>query len=423
MTTSPERWLSGVLVLMIAACAGQAEPPGEDTEGTSDGPSVTTSADESADAGSTTAIPGGSSETADPSETGTGGDALEGSCPGVELLPRPVDTAERGPWAVGARTVEIDGLTVEVWYPAQDPGAGLEPEIYDIRESLPPSEQVKISDEDNPWQACDCYRDLPIDDAHGPYPVILFVHGTAGFRTQSLPQMVHWASRGFVVMAADHPGLWLADLLGIACGNGMVPQDIGGDLATMLAAVRGEVGGLEDFGDRLDPDRIGTAGHSAGGNAVSTTGDESAVVVPMAARGVADGSMLASTLILGALEDSVVPFSNQLDGYDSSPRPKRLVGIANTGHLAFSEICALHNAAGDDLVEIAQANDVCGAGFANGLFQCDDSFTPDPVSWDIIHFASSAVLEETLHCEPEAAAGLGEIQRHYPEVQEFREDR
>lgn len=348
---------------------------------------------------------------------------LLGSCDGVTLPPRPADTAARGPWAVGARTVQLDGLTVEVWYPAE-PGseAGVDPVVYDIRLALPESEQGKIPDSDNPWQPCDCYRDLPIDGASGPYPVVMFVHGTAGFRTQSLEHMTHWASRGFVVMAADHPGLWLADLLGSICGAGMVPRDLEGDLATMLSAVRGELGGLEDLGDRLDADRIGTAGHSAGGGAVSTTGDFSQVIIPMAAGGVEAGSALQSSLILGAVSDSVVAYGSQLDGYDATPARKRLVGIANTGHLAFSGMCSLANEAGEDLLTIANNYDVCGVGFAGALFQCDDSFLPDPEAWEITNFASSAVLEETLHCEPAAVDQLALIQGRYPVVLDFFEE-
>lgn len=415
--------ICGVLALSVMGCGDDA-PPAQD--GSSDGGSstttaVTTSADETASP-TTAGTTEGDPDTTSGESTGPGEvEVFEGSCPDQVLPPRPADTAARGPWSVGVRTVDLNGLTVEVWYPATDPGDA-EPVIYDVRDSLPESEQDKISDEDNPWQECDCYRDLPIDDASGPYPVVLFVHGTAGFRTQSLPHMEHWASRGFIVLAADHPGLWLADLLGIACGAGMVPQDLQGDLDTMLMAVRGEIPGLEDLGDRIDPERIATSGHSAGGNAVSSTGDYANVVIPMAAGGVEDGTALESTLVLGAMADSVVAFNSQVDGYEAASARKRLVGIANTGHLAFSEMCALSNAAGDSLLEIAQANDICGAGFAGALFQCDDEFIPDPDSWDIIHYASSAVLEETLHCEPEAAPQLGLIQGRYPFVLEFREE-
>ncbi len=409
-------WLAG---LMLMGC-------GDDTAAGDGGSTASaTAATDATDAVSTAVDSTAGTEATDGvDETGTtagGGDELEGSCEGVALLPRPADPAVRGPWAVGARTVDLDGLTVEVWYPAAAPPAGTDPVVYDIREALPESEQDKIPDEDNPYQQCDCYRDLPIDDANGPYPVVLFVHGTAGFRSQSLPHMVHWASRGFVVMAADHPGLWLADLLGLACGQPMRAQDLPGDLATMLSAVRGETGGLEDFGDRLDATRIGAAGHSAGGNAVSMLGDEAQVIIPMAAGGVTDGSAVTSRLILAALSDTVVPFASQSSGYDSASARKRLVGIANTGHLAFSELCSLQNAAGDNIVEVGVQYDVCGTQLAGGLFQCDETFTPDPESWDIIHFASSAVLEETLHCEPNAVAPLEFIQGTYPVVLDFRE--
>jgi hypothetical protein len=394
----------GVLGLATLAMAIACGDDGH-ADGSGDGSSGTTTAATGVESSSGDLDGTGSTGTSTTGEgdssSGGGETELVGSCPGTTLRPRPADTAQRGPWAVGARTVQIEDLTAEVWYPADDPGPQVEPVVYDVRQWLPLSEQDKISDEDNPWQTCDCFRDLPIDAAHGPYPVVLFVHGTAGFRTQSLPHMVHWASRGFVVIAADHPGLSLADLLGLACG---------------------EPAGLEAFGDRLDPDRIATTGHSAGGGAVSTTGDLAQVVIPMAAGGVETGSALESSLVLGAMSDSVVAFSSQLDGYDTTPPRKRLVGIANTGHLAFSEMCALRNAAGDDLIEIAQANGICGAQLANGLFQCDESFVPDHEGWDIIHFASSAVLEETLHCEPEAAAELELIQGRYPVVLEFREE-
>jgi hypothetical protein len=418
-TNTTSRGLGLVALAMLAAsCGDDGSPQGQD-DGASTTTVVSSGGAETTDAAAgTTGTP-----TTSEDESSSGGEPAElaGSCPGTTLRPRPADTAARGPWAVGARTVQIEGLSAEVWYPAEDPGPRVDPVVYDVRQWLPESEQDKISDADNPWQTCDCHRDLPLDTQSGPYPVILFVHGTAGFRTQSLPHMTHWASRGFVVIAADHPGLQLADLLGLACGAGAVPQDLQGDLALLVAAVRGEVAGLEAFSDRLDPDRIAATGHSAGGRAVASTGGFAQVVIPMAMRGVDEGTSLQSSLVLGAMEDAVVAFDNQLEGYESTPAPRRLVGIANTGHLAFSEMCALRNAAGDDLVTIAQANGICGARLADGLFQCDESFLPDAEAWDVIHFASSAVLEETLHCEPAAAAELSRIEERYPVVVEFRE--
>jgi hypothetical protein len=61
-------------------------------------------------------------------------------CDGVPLRPNPADLAERGPWAVGARTVAVGSLTAEVWYPAPpDSAEGRATDRYDIREHLPAS--------------------------------------------------------------------------------------------------------------------------------------------------------------------------------------------------------------------------------------------------------------------------------------------
>ncbi len=343
-------------------------------------------------------------------------------CDGVPLMGNPGDPAARGPWPVGVTTVDLDGLQVEVWYPAvPDPEPGGPGERYDIRDQLPPEEAMKISDEDNPWQPCDCTRGLEIDTEHGPYPAVFFIHGTASFRTQSVAQMVHWASRGFVVLAADHPGLRLGDLLGMLCGGPMVAQDIEGDVAKMIAAARGEAPGLEALSAQIDGTRIAVTGHSAGGSATASFGDEAQVLMPLAAGGVMDGSALASTLVMGAMMDSVVAYSSQTDGYDSSPAPKRLVGIGNQGHLAFSELCDLRNEAGEDLLTVAQNNGVCGANFASFLFQCSEDFLDAAETRAIVNFATAATLEETLQCSPIGDA-FAQLVALHPDVLELRTD-
>jgi predicted dienelactone hydrolase len=232
--------------------------------------------------------------------------------------------------------------------------------------------------------------------------------------------MVHWASRGFVVLAADHPGLRLGDTLGSLCGAPMVAQDLRGDLESILAAVRGEVGGLEFLGDRIDAGRIGMAGHSAGGNAISSFGGEAQVLVPMAAGGTQFGPALLSTLVLGGTDDSVVQYMQQRNGYASSPSPKRFVGIEGAGHLSFSEICSLSNAAGDDLLTIATDNDVCGAQLAGFLFQCSPDLIADPDAWALIDYATSAAFEEMLQCTDAEAAFAG-IEAAFPYVTDFEQ--
>lgn len=356
--------------------------------------------------------------TTDEPTTGSPGEAV--GCDGATLLAVPEDTSLAGPWPVGARTVKVGELTAEVWYPAE-PGsdAGAEAVRYDIRTGLPDAEKDKVPDAKNPWQDCDCYRDLPLDAAHGPYPAVVFVHGTAGFRSQSLELVTHWASRGFVVIAADHPGLWLKDLLGSLCGVPAPAQKLGADISSLVGAIKVPVGDLGFLKDHVDSARIGMAGHSAGGSAIKSFGGVAQVLIPMAAGGVDAGAALKSTLVLGAQADQVVAYTGQQSGYDSSPARKRLVGISNSGHLAFSSLCSLKNADGEDFLTIADEFGVCGAQFAGALFDCKPTYTPDPTNWQISNYASSAVLEETLHCvDGDKFAGL---QAKFPEVGEFQE--
>lgn len=397
------------LTLALAACT--------DTGGPSTAASESSTGASATDAPMSTEPPTSSdASTGDP----TGGEGVPG-CAGGSFLPVPEDTSLPGPWPVGARTVTIGALTAEVWYPAT-PGSevGVEKVRYDIRSGLPDSEQGKVPDADNPWQDCECRRDLPLDSAHGPYPAVVFVHGTAGFRSQSLEHVQHWASRGFVVVAADHPGLWLKDLLGSLCGAGTVPQKLQQDIAALVAAIKAPAGELEFLKGVVDGERIAMAGHSAGGMAIEGAGGAAQVLIPMAAGGVDAGAALKSTLILGAQADQVVPYSSQQSGFASSPAPKRLIGIANAGHLAFSSLCSLKNANGDDFLTLAAKYEVCGAQFAGALFDCDPMYTPDPTGWTIVNFATAAVLESTLRCSG-AEAQLAELQTRFPEVGEFQE--
>ncbi len=336
---------------------------------------------------------------------------------GVDIDP---DTAVPGPFSVRARTVEVEGLTVEVWYPSS--GGPDDVRTYDIREHLPESERDKIATEDTPLQYCSCGSDGTIDEADAPYPVVIFVHGTAGFRTQSLELVTHWASRGFVVLAADHPGLQLRNLLELACGQANTPRDLDADLAVLHDAVRDPRGDLDFLAGRIDASRLALVGHSAGGAAIEQKGDIARVLIPLAAGGVQAGDVLESTLIMGSVDDEVVAFSAQEDGFATSPAPKRLVGLAPAGHLAFSSLCSLRNEAGQNIVEIGVEAEVCGLGFADGLFDCSDEYIDDEIAWTIIQDATSAALEESLFCLPERGEWLSGIADRHAEVATFEEE-
>lgn len=364
------------------------------------------------------------SETTGTSTTGTEpGEAV--GCDGAPLYERPADPAARGPWPVGAITTQVNGFNVEVWYPAQfGSDAGVDNKRYDIRDQLPPSQQGVIPDADNPWQECDCADGLPLDTDHGPYPMVVFIHGTAAWRAQSLSQVTHWASRGFIVAAADYEGLKLAHTLALLCPDSGGNQNLSGDTDAVIAAVGGAQGDLSFLAGNVDPTRVGVAGHSAGGSAAANSQNKAGVrvVIPMASgTAVTAGSALESTLLMGADADAVVAYSGTQGAYDGSVSPKRLVGIGNGGHLAFSDICSIKNNSGKNILEIANDYGICGASAAGFLFDCSDTYLDDETSKQIVNYATTAVLEEVLQCR-EDVPDLNGIQSVYPDVSEYRQD-
>ena len=346
----------------------------------------------------------------------------ESGCEDAMFLSRPSDLAARGPWPVGAKTVTVAGLHTEVFYPASI-GSEVDAEMkqYDPRGALPKSEAALVSDANNTYQDCDCYDDLPIDSDYGPYPVILFVHGTASWETQSLTQMVHWASRGFVVLSARHPGLFLGDTLAFICPfDATGVQDLGGDIRGMLNEVRKPTDELAFLSDYIDTERIALTGHSAGGYAVTEEHDLEGVqvVIPMASGGAVSADASTTSLFLGGESDAVVPYSDTQDAYMQSSGQKWLLGITNAGHLAFSDICELTNDAGENLVTVAQNAGVCGTEFAALLFDCNPSYVDPVIANDIINASSSGVLESVLQCA-DVGTALDDLPTTYPEIGEY----
>jgi dienelactone hydrolase len=333
--------------------------------------------------------------TTDPTATG---------CDGAKLLPRSTDPAAPGPWPVGARTVSVGRLSkVEVWYPAT-PGseAGKTKLRYDLRQSLNPMQRGVIPDADNPWQDCDCYRDLPLDAAHGPYPGVIFVHGTAAFRHQSLHQVVHWASRGFVVVAADHPGLYLGDLLGLLCADTQSGgRDLDGDVELLRASLASQTGELAFLAGHVQGDRLGVAGHSAGGAtaaSASSLANVRAVVSLAGNQPAADAPALEQVLFMSGARDGIITPAAVKGAWTSSATPRYLVELSNAGHLAFSDLCATKNAAGKNILEVGRQFELCGVNMAGALFDCAADQLPAADGWTVINHASTAVFERALQC-------------------------
>ncbi len=404
-----------LFTLVVSGCSSDGGSTDTDSGGDTD---TDTDADTDADTDTDT-----DADTDADGDTDDPGVIVDG-CEGQKLREIPEDLNAVGPWPVGAITLTIQGMTVEVWYPAV-PGSesGKDKILYDIRDHIPNPD--KVSDEENPIQECNCYRDLPLDTSTGPYPVVVFIHGTAGFRTTNMEQVQHWASRGFVVAAADHPHIQFKDMVSNPLGTVLANQ--AGDARKIFNAIADAGDDFAFLSGHVDTELQGVMGHSAGAGAASGLGDIADVVIPYAG-GSTPGKAPASVMFIRGNKDGTI------SGYNNSNPIKRSVYVANGGHLVGSSLCVLRDPTdpGRSLLDIIQENNIGGAlgTMAGGLFQgCnevsnddDGQFINEVTSIELFNFVTTGVLEETLHCSTAATEQLARTEEVFGEhIADYKE--
>jgi dienelactone hydrolase len=384
--------------------------------------------------------PGGGAGGAGPSGGAGGGGGAPAEAKGCDtttLLAVPADPAARGPWPVGTKTVKFGRLSaVEIMYPAT-PGsdAGKQPVMYDLRDWLPASERSKVPDSQAKQVTANTFKDLPLDGTHGPYPVVILVHGTGAFRVASGTTQSQWASRGFVVVAAEHPALYLTDYMAQGCGTPPPPLNLSQDVDEEITNVTAAAGDLAFLSGHIDMKRLGLAGHSAGAYNVAqfTNKPNVQVVIPLSGtHAVNAGTSLKSVAFIGGMADTVLGYSaatgigqllypgSQVAAYTGSPGApvkKRLLGITGGGHLAVTDLCQ-KNSQGKNPIEVAQANGVCGLSILPSLFDCGTVDRETGVK--AVNDLSTAVLEEALQCQDRAAT-ISAIKSRNSVVGDFRE--
>ena len=226
-----------------------------------------------------------------------------------------------GEYAVGRRTEQVTdasradrALAVEVWYPAEAeapptpyeliPGVGFESELASV-DSAPSTD--------------------------GPFPLVVFSHGSGGLRQQSASIVETIASHGFVVVAADHVGNTAIDnLIGTQTSFEVSARNRVLDVGLLIDEV--EAGRLA--AGLADPDRIAVMGHSFGGfTALAVAGGYEDIepdaridaIVPLAPASsrISDEALAAidiPMLIITGSDDQTTPVE------DESTRPLELVG-------------------------------------------------------------------------------------------------
>lgn len=241
-----------------------------------------------------------------------------------------LDPRQRGSYGVGARVVHM--VKDSVFTPGTE-------RVLDTVVWYPSPARAPL---DSRYAAV---LDAPLDPSGGPYPVLMFSHGSCGYATQSLFLTALVASYGYVVVSPPHPGNTLAEFP--TCGTPAAqvasaverPNDIIYALDQMLAASR-DPG--SPFFASMDEDRIGMSGHSFGGfttYSVLPLDDRFKVAIPMAPAVPGMPKVTIPSLMMLGQIDSVVGLPAIRTAYANARSPKVLVEIENAGHFAFSDGC------------------------------------------------------------------------------------
>jgi predicted dienelactone hydrolase len=269
--------------------------------------------------------------------------------PPLEPIVVPDDPAARGV-ATGIRTVYAPGLALEVFYPAaEDSVASAPADSIDLRDFI----STEVSDLLGPVELdtmrVEARRDAPFRTTGEELPVLFFSHGLGAFRTQSPNLCDHLASRGYVVVAVDHPGRMITDLLPCLFSPALSGCDLAGfgednsprQMRDAIAWLESSVTDDESFlFGRVTPSVRGILGHSAGGGTVGAMTDSDGFGALLA---LAAGPTMASSspsLYISGVCDGIVSDEDVQEGWLTSPNSD-LLRIHGAGHLPFSDLCEL----------------------------------------------------------------------------------
>jgi dienelactone hydrolase len=270
------------------------------------------------------------------------------------------DPFARGPHPVGVLSRELVDASragrvvpLEIWYPASDAHAGRDldrahQDVYPIFGG----HQVRQ----------EALRDA--QPQTGPLSVVLFSHGFAGHRRQSTFFCTHLASHGFAVVAMDHGGNTLQDIVQLAldpkrgAALGTMQQTLSAFVADRPHDVRfvlGElVSGRVGLPFVVETERVGMSGHSFGGFTTLVVAEQEPRIVaalplapaggpgPLSAPALEEALTLrfegrVETLYLALERDTLLPLSGIESLFRRTPEPSRMLVLRNADHMHFCD--------------------------------------------------------------------------------------
>jgi dienelactone hydrolase len=335
-----------------------------------------------------------------------------------------LDPAQRGPYAVGVTTLRLTdpsrvdektkqarSMVIEIWYPAEEAARNMPFDAYDFMKDAPPAVQDKMKELNIqiPTMTQEAHRDAPLLREEGPYPVILFSHGSGGIRFQSVFQTPHLASHGYVVISADHEGNTLYDLIidpdaqktgGLV--NAAINRPI--DVVFMLEEIKKRHLDPNDrFYQMINSQKIGVTGHSFGGlTSILVTRDIEglSVIMPQTPAttlirtlGVKEQHLRdIPIMLMASKDDRTLDYEKESKWfYDlilTEPffqADRYLVALERGGHFSYSDICRL------DLKKYAKQ---LGFGNAEKILAdgCAEHNTPTTEAHRIINHYATALF-------------------------------
>jgi predicted dienelactone hydrolase len=271
----------------------------------------------------------------------------------------PLEDIGFGSYAVGTQTITVldaarnRPLTVDVWFPLTE---GVDAPLVEY--TLIPGSFYR-----SPEAVVATPADLATD---GPFPLVVYSHGSGGLRYIASYYTEAIASHGYVVVAPDHTGNTAVDRLG---GGGdefeVIALNRPNDVVALLDAFTDPAHPTAGaFAAAVDADHIAVTGHSFGGFtslavASGYTNSLGAVVadervdaiIPLApASGDGDGRLLSGDdlaaitipmMIIAASDDKTTPIDpNVTRAWDlSAASPFYRVELVAAEHQSFTDVC------------------------------------------------------------------------------------
>ncbi len=277
------------------------------------------------------------------------------------IASEPVMFTERGPYGVGIATLDLGDRLADVYYPAI-PELDAQTEIFDSLSVFPEELQVFIPDELTGEFDTTAYRDALVVNDEQAFPVLVFSHGSGGFRQTSTFHLSHIASWGFVAITTDHLERGIAAQATGTLGGGAENQDVLDVLNSLDAlAAHPELGPVSDL------DRVAITGHSTGGETSGRAASEDVIDAYMTIAAVTPQTVIQKPAIVFIAEnDGTIAPERNYSMFEQLENAL-LVNIANAGHNSFTDSCArIYDLGGLGMLEaligaeqVARAEDGC----------------------------------------------------------------